>query len=143
MQWLYISESLGGGAFFQTHADCHRRSSPCFSCTWLTSQQGTFWGITTFLDHLSCPDQNLPTEWSLFSWYLTISTGVRSASHGPICHQGEHKASLFTCHPFPDLMAWKEVALQHQWDDLSIYAFPSFALLRQVLVERCFLAISP
>ena len=37
--------------------------------------------------------------------------------------------------PIPDPMAWKEGAFQHSWDDLSVYAFPPFALLRQVLLR--------
>ena len=30
-------------------------------------------------------------------------------------------------------MRWKEDAFQHQWDNLNIYTFPLFGLLRQVL----------
>ena len=56
---------------------------------------------------------------------------------------GRPHLSLFAAHanaklplyisPVLDPMAWKPDAFQHPWDHLSTYAFPLFALLRQVL----------
>ena len=37
--------------------------------------------------------------------------------------------------PIPDPMAWKEDDFQHSWDDLTVYAFPPFTLLRQILLS--------
>ena len=38
------------------------------------------------------------------------------------------KLSLYA-YPVPDPMAWKQVAFQQSWNDLSAYVFPPFAFL--------------
>ena len=45
----------------------------------------------------------------------------------------------FYVSPIPDPMGWKEDAIQHQLGDLSTYAFPLFALLRQVMLRMMLL----
>ena len=51
-------------------------------------------GRNILADQLSCPDQVLPTEWSLLSQVFEgICSVLRLSPSRPVCHSGKHKAS--------------------------------------------------
>ena len=85
------------------------------------------------VDQLSCPDQVILTEWSLLPRVFKEVYGVFGHPHLNLFAIWVITKLPFYISPVLDAMAWRHDAFQHPWDYLSAYAFPPFALLRQVL----------
>ena len=85
-------------------------------------------------DQLSRPDLVLLTEWSLLWVFTAIYREYGVSFHRSFLTRVNTKLPLYVF-PIPDPMAWKEDDFQHSWDDLSVYAFPPFTLLRQILLS--------
>ena len=87
------------------------------------------------VDQSSCPDQILPTELSLL---LHVFDGIGQEFGLPhldlFASRANNKPLLYVS-PVPDPLAWKQDALHLPWNHLDMYAFPLFALLRQVISQ--------
>ena len=89
---------------------------------------------TVFATQLSLADQILPMEWSTFPRVFKAICGVFGRSHLALfATHANAKLPLYVSQ-VADPRAWKQDMFQHPWDHLSAYAFPPFALLRQVLL---------
>ena len=90
-------------------------------------------GEEHFIRPVKLCDQILLVEWSLHP--QVFNNTCREFGHPHVslfATTVNTKLPVYVLH-IPDPMAFKEDTFQHQWSELSVYAFPPFALLRQVL----------
>ena len=84
-------------------------------------------------DQLSRRDQVIGTEWSLDQGVAEeIFRLLGTPTLDLFATRWNTKLPLY-CSLVPDPMAVMEDAFMHPWDGLEVYAFPPFALIRQVL----------
>ena len=94
------------------------------------------------VDQLRNPEQVRSTERSLFAW---VFDNIYKKFGHPLVNLFVTKENMqFPIYmpPIPEPMKWKKDAFQHPMDDLSIYVFPPFTLLWQILL-RVILKTSP
>ena len=85
------------------------------------------------MEQLSCPDHMLPTEWTLLPQLVKGSWREFSCPCVGLFLTKAYSKLFIYVSPIPDLMAWKEDVFQPPWDNIYVYNFPPFPLLRQVL----------
>ena len=80
------------------------------------------WKNIILADQTSRLDQVIPAKWFL---HPQMFDNISSCQPVPNEHQAAYilYVSRILC-----CMAWKQDAFQHPWDNLSIHAFPPFAL---------------
>ena len=75
-------------------------------------------------DQLNCPDQVLPTEWSLLPGYSMPYAKCFGCSHMDLfATRANAKLPLYVSLGL-DPMVWKQGAFQHTWNYLGAYASP-------------------
>ena len=84
-------------------------------------------------DQLNCPDQILPTEWSLLPCVFDGICQVFGCPHLDLFTTRVNTKLPLNVSPVPDPIAWKQDALHLPWNHLVAYTFPPFILLRQVI----------
>ena len=76
-----------------------------------------------------------PVEWSLFPWLFDAICKVFIRPHIDLFSLRTYKKIALYMSSIPDPMAWKQDAFQHPWDNLCMYTFSPFTLLRQILLR--------
>ena len=84
-------------------------------------------------DQLSRQGQVISTEWTLHPRILQEVFGCWGTPMVDLFATSLNKRLPVYCSPVPDPMAWQVDAFAVPWDDLDVYAFPPFAVLRQVI----------
>ena len=84
-------------------------------------------------DQLSRQDQVVPTEWSLHPRVVERLFDLWGRPMIDLFASRLNKKLPLFCSLVPDPTAAMEDAFQHPWNDLFVYAFPPFALIRRVI----------
>ena len=75
------------------------------------------------------------TEWSLHPEICRVLFGVWGPPQVDLFATALNRRLPLYVSPLPDPMAWKRDAFSFPWEELDLYAFPPFALLRRVLIR--------
>ena len=84
-------------------------------------------------DQLSRRGQVISTEWSLHPRIVQGVFGVWGTPMVDLFATSLNNRLPVYCSPVPDPLAWKVDAFVVPWNDLDVYAFPPFAVIRLVL----------
>ena len=91
-------------------------------------------------DQLSRRGQVISTEWSLHPRIVQGVFGIWGTPMVDLFATSLNNRLPVYCSPVPDPLAWKVDAFSVPWDDLDVYVFPPFAVIRlcinRVLMSR-------
>ena len=106
---------------------------------WLDAHQITVIGrhipgkLNVLADALSRHKQIIPTEWSIHPKIPLLLWGIWGRPHVDMfATRHNHKLPTFVS-PVPDPMAYNVNAMNMDWDNMFVYAYPPTAILSQVL----------
>ena len=89
--------------------------------------------LNVIADHLSCPNQPIPTEWSLHPEIVRHIFRVWGTPQVDMCATMSNSHLSWFMSPIPDSRALVVDALSQDWQGRSMYMFPPFPLLSKVI----------
>ena len=89
--------------------------------------------LNVIADHLSRPNQPIPTEWSLHPEIVNRTFGFWGTSVVDMFATASNSHLPWFMYPFPEPRALAVDAVSQDWQGRSMYMFPPFRLLNKVI----------